>query len=240
MNLLDHTRASPAENLALDEALLDTAEQDDGGEILRLWEPVDWFVVVGYANHVAREVNDTACAADGIPILRRCSGGGTVLQGPGCLNYALILDGERDGRLSAVAGTNRYVMDRHRQMLETLLGRPVVHDGHTDLAVAGRKCSGNSQRRRRRFLLFHGSFLLGLDLDRVERYLPLPSREPGYRQRRSHREFLVNLPLAPAVVRDALARAWQATVPAPPLPEARLRELVHKRYGTDAWHRKFG
>src|SRR5882724_10843203 len=91
MKLLDLTLASPAENLACDEVLLDRSENGAGKEVLRFWEPRDYFVVVGYANKLATEVHVPACEARGIPVLRRCSGGGAVLQGPGCLNYTLIL-----------------------------------------------------------------------------------------------------------------------------------------------------
>ncbi|MGH7993387.1 MAG: lipoyl protein ligase domain-containing protein, partial [Limisphaerales bacterium] len=66
MKLLDLTLASPAENLACDEALLNWSEAA-GGEILRFWEPREYFVVVGYANRVETEVNVAACQAHGIP-----------------------------------------------------------------------------------------------------------------------------------------------------------------------------
>ena len=58
-------------------------------------------MVVGYANQVEVEVNVPACTARGIPILRRCSGGGTVVQGPGCLNYAVVLRITADGPTQA-------------------------------------------------------------------------------------------------------------------------------------------
>ena len=98
VNLLDLTLSTPAENLAADEALLDEREATAGEPVLRLWESPEHFVVVGYSNRVGTEVNEPACRARGIPILRRCSGGGTVLQGPGCLNYALCCGSARRAR----------------------------------------------------------------------------------------------------------------------------------------------
>src|SRR5688572_5716499 len=109
MKLLDLTLATAAENLACDEALLDWCEQGDGEEVLRFWEPRDHCVVVGYANRVATEVNAPACEARGVPVLRRCSGGGTVLQGPGCMNYALILLITRDGPTHSISAANQFV-----------------------------------------------------------------------------------------------------------------------------------
>ena len=105
MKWLDLTLPSPAENLACDEALLDWCENGKGDEVLRFWEPREHFVVVGYANKIANEVNVAACEKRGIPILRRCSGGGTVLQGPGCLNYTLVLRITDDGPLRNISAS---------------------------------------------------------------------------------------------------------------------------------------
>ena len=86
MRLLDLTLPTPQENLALDEALLDWAEESDpNGELLRLWESPQPIVVVGRSSRVRQEVHQAACADCGIPILRRSSGGAAVVVGPGCL-----------------------------------------------------------------------------------------------------------------------------------------------------------
>src|SRR5438067_1520295 len=100
MKYCDLTLSTPAENLACDEVLLQLAEQNGAGdEVLRVWEPMQYFVVVGYANRVATEVDIRFCQTNSIPVLRRCSGGGTVLQGPGCVNYSLVLRISESGPL---------------------------------------------------------------------------------------------------------------------------------------------
>src|SRR5512136_2851887 len=122
MKYLDLTLPTPAENLACDEALLDWCEEERGAdEVLRVWEPSDYFVVVGYANKVATEANVSACRAKGIPIHRRCSGGGTVLQGRGCLNYALVLRIAEHGPLSSISAANHFVMGRNRAAVESVM-----------------------------------------------------------------------------------------------------------------------
>ena len=207
MKLLDLTLPSPAENLACDEALLDTAETGASGEVLRFWEPREHFVVVGYANKVATEVNVAACEARGIPVLRRCSGGGTVVQGPGCLNYTLVLRITADGPLHNIGVANQFIMRQNRAALEPVVNQPVAIRGHTDLAIGERKFSGNSQRRRKHFLLFHGTFLLDFDLALVSELLPLPSRQPDYREHRAHTEFLTNLNVPANTVKAVLRQA---------------------------------
>jgi lipoate---protein ligase len=247
LHLLNLTLPSAAENLACDEALLDWGEET-GGEVLRFWEPTTHFVVVGYANRVATEVIPSACAEEGVGLYRRCTGGGTVLQGPGCLNYSLVLQIPAAGPLASISGTNHFVMERHRAAVEGLLatqakgsrfasGR-VEMRGHTDLAIGGRKFSGNAQRRKRRALLFHGSFLLGLDLALMSRVLNFPSRQPDYRRHRRHLDFLVNLPLSPALLKERLQQVWQAHLPLAAWPEEAVQRLVAEKYETAAWNLK--
>jgi len=236
MKYLDLTLPTPEENLACDEALLDQAEAGAGEEVLRFWEPLQHFVVVGYANRAATEVNVAACAKLGVPILRRCSGGGAVLQGPGCLNYALVL--RIDERLQGIGLTNLLIMTRHQQALARAAGRPVAVKGVADLALGDRKFSGNSQRRRQRFLLFHGTFLLDLDVELIECCLRPPTRQPDYRRNRAHVEFVLNLHLPAASVKQALRESWQTDGPLDQLPTERLASLWQEKYARAAWNLK--
>ena len=239
MKCLDLSFATPEDNLACDEVLLDACESGIGEETLRFWESPNYFVVVGYGNSVAAEVNQSVCEAKQIPILRRCSGGGTVVQGPGCLNYSLILEFATDGPLRSITSANQFIMERNRQALEGLLRQPVSIHGHTDLAVGGLKFSGNAQRRRKRSLLFHGSLLLNFDLTLISDLLPMPSKEPDYRLNRSHREFLLNLRLLPEQIKSTLQTAWDATSTLDRVPVEAVAALAREKYATKEWNQKF-
>ena len=254
MKLLDLTLPSPAENLACDEALLDAAEAGIGGEVLRFWESRESFVVVGYANKVAAEVNVAACEARGIPVLRRCSGGGTVVQGPGCLNYTLVLRIIADGPLHNIGVANQFILRQNRAAIESAIRnsdksrardesqRPqsaIAVRGHTDLAIRDRKFSGNSQRRRKHFLLFHGTFLLNFDLALVSELLPLPSKQPDYREHRAHTEFLTNLNVSDNEVKAALRQAWKTNEPLENPPLEKVSALARGKYATREWNFKF-
>ncbi|HEX3798470.1 MAG TPA: lipoate--protein ligase family protein [Verrucomicrobiae bacterium] len=238
MKYIDLSFATPAENLAADEALLEACETGRGGDTLRFWESPQYFVVIGYANHAAREANLEVCRAHGVPILRRCSGGGTVLQGPGCLNYSLILEIKEDGPTHGITATNNFVMQRNQAAIQSLAGKPVRIEGHTDLAIGGLKFSGNAQRRKKHFLIFHGTFLLNFDLALIEKFLKMPSKEPGYRQARKHSEFLMNLNLRTETVREAMREVWGADEKLDTLPMNGVSELA-KKYATDEWNLKF-
>lgn len=246
MKYIDLTLATPAENLACDEALLNLCEEGLEGEILRFWEPKETFVVVGYANQAAQETNLEACVVENVTVYRRCSGGGTVLQGPGCLNYSLILQiggdqqlSEASQALSNITSTNRFILERHQAALEPLLKRAVTIQGHTDLVAGGLKFSGNAQRRQRRCLIFHGTFLLEFDIAQVGKYLRMPSKQPDYRRNRSHADFLTNLNLSPTDMKTALRKVWGANEIFADVPTEKICELVREKYSTEAWNLKF-
>lgn len=239
MKYLDLTLPAPAENLACDEALLDQCDAGASDEVLRFWEPAEYFVVVGYANRVATEVNPLFCRSRGIPVLRRCTGGGTVLQGPGVLNYSLILRIDPAGPVRSIGSTNDYVLEKLQAALAPALGAAVRARGQTDLAIEGLKICGNAQRRKKDALLFHGSFLLNLDFALLEQTLPLPSKQPDYRANRSHTDFLQNLRISPALIKSTLRQAWDARQPLAEIPIRPIQDLVREKYALAEWNEKF-
>lgn len=249
MTSIEFPDLTPAEILATEEVLLDAAEAGTTGETLAFWESPAHFVVLGYGNKVATETNQPACERLGIPILRRISGGGTVLQGPGVLNYSLILRAEHNTPLASINGANRFIMERNAEALtkflnskpETQNPKPCVEvQGHTDLAIAGRKFSGNAQRRKRTHLLFHGAILLNLDLDLLDQVLPMPSLQPNYRDGRSHRDFLTQLSIPAELVKASLRQAWLATESSfdSVLGDSRgpVAKLVAEKYSRADWN----
>jgi lipoate-protein ligase A len=238
MQFLDLTLPSPAENLALDEALLLAADSGDGGEVLRVWEWPRPAVVLGSAARLAQDVDEAACEADGVPILRRSSGGGTVLLGSGCLLYSLILHYERDAALAEIRPSYRFILGRIGQVLAEGSGR-VEQAGISDLTLDGRKFSGSAQQRKRSFLLHHASVLFAFDLRLVPRYLREPPRQPEYRAGRDHLAFLRNLPLDRAELKRRLAEAWGAQEPLAAWPAEAVRRLVAEKYDNIEWVSRF-
>ena len=236
MHFLDLTLPTPAENLALDEALLDEAEASGGPqETLRVWEPAAPLVVVGRSSRVADEVRVDVCRADGVPVLRRASGGAAIVSGPGCLMYAVVLSHRLHPMLRSVDQAHRYVLDRLTAALRA--HAPTARcRGVSDLALGDLKCSGNSLRAKRDHLVYHGTLLYNFSLPLVERYLAMPPRTPDYRQGRSHGSFIANLPLAREILCRSLVEAFAATEPRAAWPQERTALLVRERYGRAEWN----
>ena len=109
---------------------------------------------------IADDVIQEACRDDGVRVLRRFSGGGAVVLGPGCLNYAVALSLVSRPELADVAASFQFILGR----IVAALGIPGLSiAGGTDLALDGRKVSGNAQRRGRRALIHHGTLLYDFD-----------------------------------------------------------------------------
>jgi lipoate-protein ligase A len=201
VRLLTISPESAAENLALDESLLGRKE-----EALRFWECARPVVVMGRAGRMEEQVCAEVCRADGIEVLRRSSGGGAVLLGPGCLNYSLVLSLDARPGWRNVGRSVREIVSR----IAEALGAAIC--GPSDLIWRGRKVSGNSQRRTPDTILHHGTLLYRFDAELAARYLLEPTRAPVYRRGRPHTEFLGNLPHSALEIQRRVADIWGAGI----------------------------
>ena len=233
------SETNPAAYLAWDEALLDAVEDGEFPSLLWFWESSTPFVVVGYGQKLDREVHLATCAERQIPALRRCSGGGAVVQGPGCLSYGLALRMDVAPELASIPSANAWIMGRMRNAIGAAVGPDsgkIQVRGYTDMAWGDRKFSGNAQRRRRLALLFHGTFLLNFDLQLIDQILQSPSAQPDYRLDRPHTDFVMNLPLSRECIEAAIRHEWAAENQTISLPVARRNQLLANRYSKAEFH----
>jgi lipoate-protein ligase A len=247
MRCIRLTLPTPAENLALDEALLDWAEEENSKwEFLRLWESPQPMVVVGRSSRVHEEVYESACNEANVPILRRSSGGAAIVAGPGCLMYAVVLSYAVRPELKDIGRAHAFLLGRLADALTPLVqkhGR-VVRAGTSDLAIEDkhfvqRKFSGNSMRAKRTHLLYHGTLMYGFDVSLIGRLLRMPPRQPEYRAARPHSDFLTNLPRTANDIMEAAANAWPITSELTCWPRETVDKLAAERYTRDAWNRDF-
>ncbi len=157
----------------------------------------------------ADDVEDEACRDDSVPVWRRSSGGGTVVLGPGCLLFTLVLPYVHHPALKELRSSYRYILTEVAEALRDI-APDIEQAGISDLVWEGRKFSGNSQQRKRSHLLHHGTLLHNCDLTRIARYLKQPPRQPAYREGRAHVEFLRNLPATEEMLIERLRLRWQA------------------------------
>jgi lipoate-protein ligase A len=239
MNIIEFSTPDPATQLACDEGLLQLAEEGSVGECLRIYEMRRPTVVLGLPDQHRRAAVDETCERRGVGILRRRSGGGAVVLGPGCLVYSVILRRDRPG-MGSVRGSYRWILGRLCEELSEE-GLRVEPAGTSDLAWNGRKVGGSAQQRKHNYLLHHGTLLYGMRRELIEQFLGEVREPPPYRNGRSHRDFVTNLPLNRCALVRAVKRAFGATGPPqspPPDLTGRAEQLVTERYGCPEWTRR--
>ena len=140
-------------NLALEEFLLKESSKD----FFFLWrsEPV---VVVGKHQNPYKEINLAYAQEKGIKIARRLSGGGTVFQDLGNINFTLIKNTEEGKQIN---------FKKHSMLIfEALkaLRLNVEYSERNDLIIEKRKFSGNAEHVFKNRVLHHGTILFDTDL----------------------------------------------------------------------------
>lgn len=188
MPLIEDTVVQPsAHALALAGGDLERADPP----ALRVEAAGEVVVVVSRSRDAAREVFLERCAADGVAVVRRPSGGGAVVLGPGVIAASVVA-------ASADRPAFPDVWFRHfgAALTDALAGlgvTGVTMQGVSDLCLGDRKIVGSSLRLAGGRVLYQVSVLVALDLALLDRYLRSPSREPAYRRGRPHREFVTTL-----------------------------------------------
>jgi lipoate-protein ligase A len=185
---LDSAGAPGAENMALDEMLLDRAERPGSAPVLRLYSFDPPAITVGYHQNPALILDLDAVRADGLECVRRITGGRALLHERE-ITYCVVApagsalfdagQGEAFRRISgAIASALRSIgvdagVSRGREpagpkgSAAPCLASVTRHE----LTAGGRKIAGNAQRRTAAAFLQHGSILVGGGSERIVRYL---------------------------------------------------------------------
>ncbi len=182
MVLKDISFDNAQENIDYDLELLEAAECGVLDETLRFWELNKIAVILGRTSNPDDEVKTDETAKDDIDIVRRRSGGCTILQGPGCLNYSLILSFDKDPALKDIRESYKIIMGKLLSALNDL-GINAEFKGLSDIALNGRKISGNAQFRRKKYMLHHGTMLYDFSVELIEKYLKMPKKRSGLQKR---------------------------------------------------------
>lgn len=188
--LVDTGLLGAAENMAWDRTLLDAREAGEIGNTLRFlrFQPS---ALVGHHQSIEQELDLDYCAAQGIQVQRRITGGGAIYFDPGQLGWELFLSrntlgtadmGEIARRVceAAAAGIRRLGVDARF--------RP-----RNDIEVAGRKISGTGGSFEGRALMYQGSLLLDFDLEKMLRVLRIPAEKLRDKAIASARERVTSL-----------------------------------------------
>jgi lipoate-protein ligase A len=147
----------PFFNLAVDEYLLKNSGEDF--LILGINERA---VIIGKHQVVHREVDTLVVTEGDIPVIRRISGGGTVFQDRGNLNFSFIVKSEPGKQVDFKKFTHPVIEFLSSLRLDVKL------EGRNDLKINGLKISGNSEHVYHNRVLHHGTLLYDTDLEMLK------------------------------------------------------------------------
>lgn len=190
--ILEYSHRDPYINYAVDEAVQYQVGKAGAPETVRIWEPKVPAVYIGLGQDLDAEVNVAACRQDRVAILRRHSGGGAVYAAPGVLYVSFALRLETYPELNNIPHSYRHLSGLLTGIFKDM-GLEVGMQGTSDLTVGDRKVAGQAQARKYRCLLHQVSLIFSVDVDRMGKYLAMPSRVPSYRGKRTHRDFIAML-----------------------------------------------
>lgn len=250
----DATSFTPGRRqLALDEAMLVWAddqvarENETDTESIRFWAFRRPTVVLGRSSKVDLEVDVAGCDQDGVDITRRCTGGASVVGGPGCRMYSVVLRLRADQSIRNIDAAHDHVIARVLAAVRRQVPN-AARQGICDLTIGDRKFSGNSLRITKHHVLYHGTILHDADLDAFARRLRFAPRQPDYRRGREHRHFIGNAGIDIDRFQDDLSNEFAADDDHASRREsiASRREsiesvadsLLSQRYDDNAWHRR--
>jgi lipoate-protein ligase A len=139
--------------------------------------------------------------------------------------------------LADLQASYRVILGRLQHAL-TPFATSIQMNGSSDLTLADRKFSGNAQQRKRTHFLHHGTLLYAFDFTQIDRYLKSPPRQPEYRRRRSHAEFLCNLSMSLAQLTEIVRSAWPTDEMGAAIPRDLVARLSKEKYETEEWTRR--
>ena len=209
---IDTGDADGASNMAVDGSLARALAAGTGRPTLRLYRWNPWAISLGY-NQDAGTLDRARCAADGIDIVRRPTGGRAILHAQE-LTYSVTMPAERKGVLQvyneisaalvrglALYGVNASLQKSQPDFAEEYRSPSSIpcfsSSARYEIEWEGRKLAGSAQRRfageAGDVVLQHGSLLCGPAHARLAGYLSVADPDVLERIRRSLQEKTTDL-----------------------------------------------
>lgn len=247
LRVIDTGIRSGRENVAFDQALIESRNAGRSPETIRFlrFRPC---ALVGLHQMLSHEVRHEYCAANGIELGRRITGGGGLYLDEGQMGWELVLDRRALG--TDLAAITARICTAAAAGLKRL-GVPAEFRPRNDIEVEGRKLSGTGGVIDGDTLFFQGTLLVDFDPLRMIEALRIPVEklarrdlEDARRRVTSLREVLGHVPPREEI-QAALLEGFREHLGLDPQwgtsteDEERLaRTLFDEQYGTDEFVRQ--
>ena len=184
LHLLNLQNHDIHEQLLLEEALLRTTDQN--WCILNHGSPPR--IVMGISGKPEKLVNLSKMASAPIPLIKRYSGGGTVIVDSDTLFVSFIFQKE----IHSFPCYPEPILRWSEEFYQDALNIPNFQLRENDYVIGEKKCGGNAQYIKKNRFVHHTTFLWDFKQSHMD-YLLHPEKTPKYRDGRSHDAFLCKL-----------------------------------------------
>lgn len=171
--LLDTGHMTAAENMALDDTLLELKGQGKSPDTIRFLQFSPPAVLVGYHQAVEEEIRRSYCIEKNIHINRRITGGGAIFFDENQIGWEVICDKEFFNMEIPNRRLFRILCDPVIKALGKL-GLDALFRPRNDIEINGRKISGTGGTESDRAFLFQGTMLVDFDVDTMLKGLKIP------------------------------------------------------------------
>ncbi|MGZ8549509.1 MAG: lipoyl protein ligase domain-containing protein [Chitinophagaceae bacterium] len=188
IRVVDTQALSAAENMALDEALLEAREENSIPDTIRFLSFDPHCALIGYFQTVESELRTSYCRQEGIDVNRRITGGGALYWGTKDVGWEIFASSESFSSKikqmedyyelfcsAASSGINKFGLNSSF--------RP-----RNDIEIDGRKISGSGGTSIKRCFMFQGTLLVDIDLEIMLRALRVPIEKLKYNEINSLKE----------------------------------------------------
>ena len=171
--MLDTPPMSAAENMALDDALVELRGEGRGPDTIHFLQFSPRAVLLGFHQAVSEEIRTGYCLEHGIDVNRRVTGGGAIFFDESQLGWEIICDKAFFGLKIPHAGLFRTLCEPVVSALARL-GVRAEFRPRNDIEVDGRKISGTGGTESGNAFLFQGTMLTDFDVETMLRSLKIP------------------------------------------------------------------
>jgi len=155
-----------------------------------IWIPDKVYIVLGASNNRNDALYMDKVISDNITVLKRPSGGQSVMLTPNNIIIAAVFF---DKNTLHPKDVFQHINQLIISTIENTGMQNLSMMGISDIAISGKKILGSAIYRSKEALLYHAVLNLGEPSATFSKYLKHPSKEPDYRNGRSHSEFVTSL-----------------------------------------------
>ncbi|MEF8873768.1 MAG: biotin/lipoate A/B protein ligase family protein [Candidatus Thermoplasmatota archaeon] len=235
--------ADAERQMAIDEALLRAYDESKGEPTFRFFRFKPSAITLGYTQSIEDTIDQEVCREEGIPFVRRITGGGTVFHDyKGEITYSMVTE-------KSHGDIEKSFRENLQPIISTLkeLGLDARFKPYNDILVGKRKISGSAQRRGKKGMLQHGTLMYATDLKKLSDILKLDEEKLKKKGADSFLDLVTTIEeetgetLGPdelmSIMKEEYEKKFGGEVEEKGLndKEKRLSKELEKKYGSERW-----